>query len=66
MGTLREDQYTFMISGPIHVLRNVSDKTVEEIKPHYMFNPTPPPPKKKKNRALYEILWKNIVELDMP
>jgi hypothetical protein len=31
MGTLREDQYTFMIiSGSIHALRNVSDKNCRE------------------------------------
>jgi len=36
---------------------------VEKIKTHFMFNNSPPP---KKKIALYEIIWKNTVELGRP
>jgi len=39
-------------------------KILEKIKPHMFsyFYLCPPP----ENRAIYEILWKNVVEPDMP
>jgi len=39
-GTLLEDEYTFLIvSRSIHLMmRNVSDKVVEKIKTHFLFN----------------------------
>ena len=63
MGTSREDQFTFMIvslSGPLRA-RNYSDKCFRENQTaHFVFN----------NRfcklCLYDIKWKNIVELDRP
>jgi len=64
MGTLHEDQYTFMII-PCWVLlrvRNVSDKSCRENQSTYlMFNFLPPI-----NLAVYEIIWKNMVEPDWP
>jgi hypothetical protein len=41
-------------------------KAVEEIKAHTLFLIIPPPPPKKKNCAVYEIIWKNVVEPDRP
>ena len=36
-------------------------KFVEKIKTHFMFiNPFP------ENRAIYEIMWKNMIDPDMP
>jgi len=60
-GTLREDQYTFFIISRSFLLRirNVSDKSCrEKIKTHFMFSNFFP----QKNRAVYEIMWKSIVE----
>ena len=61
-GTLNEDQYTFLITSHSFRLRirNVSDKRCRENQnTHFVFN--------KlffflENRAVYEIMWKNIVE----
>jgi hypothetical protein len=58
MGTLHEDQYTFLIisySVPLG-MKNVSDKSCKENQnTHVMFNTF-------FNHAVYEIMWKNIVE----
>jgi hypothetical protein len=61
-GTLHEDQYTFMnISHPILLrMRNISDKFVEKIKTHILLSVAFP----FENRALYKIMWKNIVQPD--
>jgi len=62
MGTLHEDQYTFLIICHSFLLRmrNVSDKSCREYQnTHFIFNNYPPP---KKNYAIYEMMWKNIVE----
>jgi hypothetical protein len=61
--TLHEDQYTFSIicHSIILRMRNVSDKVVEKIKTHVLCSLT-----LFQNRAVYEITWKNIVELDRP
>jgi len=42
-------------------MRNVSYKTVEKVKTHFMFHNI-----FFLNRAIYEIIWKNIGELDRP
>jgi hypothetical protein len=39
-------------------MRNFSDKFVEEIKKHILSSMVFPP----ENRAVYEIMWKNIVQ----
>jgi hypothetical protein len=59
-GTLNEDQYTFMIiSRSILRMRNVSDESCRENQhTHIMFTNF------SKDRAVYEITWKNVVELD--
>jgi len=41
-------------------MRNVSDKFVEKIKTHFMFSNF----FFFENLAVYEIMWKNIVEAD--
>ena len=58
MGTLHEDRYTFsIISRSILIkMRNISDKIVEKIETHFMFNNF-----FFENIAAYEIMWKNIV-----
>ena len=44
-------------------MRNVSDKIVQKVKTHILCsNPT----FFYKNCAVYEIMWKNIIELDRP
>jgi hypothetical protein len=40
-------------------MRNVSDKFVEELKTHILYSATFP-----ENRAVYEIVWKSLVEGD--
>jgi hypothetical protein len=43
-------------------MRSVSDKLLEKIKTLILYPVTPLP----KNRAVYELMWKNIVEPDRP
>jgi hypothetical protein len=65
MGTLHEDQYkfSFIIYRPIFLrMRNVSDKYIEEIETHILHSVT----FFFENRAVYEIMWKNIVEWSRP
>ena len=60
MGTLREDQYTFLITSHSVLLRmrNVSDKSCRENQnTHFMFNNF-----FLKNHAVFEIMWKSVVE----
>ena len=62
-GTIRDDQYTFLIISRSFLprMRNVSDKRCRENQnTHFMFN------KFFKNCVVYEILWKNIAELGRP
>jgi len=40
--------------------RKIQTKVVEKIKTHNLWSITPPPP--FENRAVYEIMWKNMVE----
>jgi len=42
-------------------MRNVSDKILRKIKTHILYSTT-----FFENRAIYEIMWKNIVELGWP
>jgi hypothetical protein len=42
-------------------MRNISDKFVEKIKTHFMLNHF-----FSENRAVYEIMWKNMVGPDRP
>jgi len=65
MGTLHEDQYTFFIISHsfLRRVRNVSDKSCRENQNTYVvcsnfFSP--------ENRAVYEIMWKKIVECGRP
>ena len=52
-------KYAFMsISRPIILMRNVSDKIVEKILCSVTFF--------SENRAVCEIMWKNIVKPDRP
>ena len=63
MGTLLEDQYTFLIVylSVLVRMRNISDKRCKENQnTHFMFNNIFSP----KNRAVYEIMWKKLVESD--
>jgi hypothetical protein len=43
-------------------MRKVSEKVAEKIKTNFMCRSFFPP----ENRALYEIMWKNMVEPDRP
>jgi hypothetical protein len=40
-------------------MKNISDKSVEKIETHCIFSKFPPP---TENRAVYEVMWKNIIE----
>jgi len=60
MSTSHEDQYTFMIMS--HSLLLKIKNVVEKIKTHILCSVT----FILKNHAFYEIMWKNIVEPDMP
>ena len=46
-------------------MRNISDTSYRENQnTHFVFKNSPPPP--DENRAVYEIMWKNIVESGRP
>jgi len=65
MGTLRDDQYTFLIISRSVLLRtrNVSDKSCREHQnTHFVFNNF----FFFENRAVCEMTWKNCVEPDRP
>jgi len=59
-GALHEDRCTLVIIPRwiLLVTRNVSDKVVEKIKTHFVFNNFFLLSFSFKNRALYEIMWK--------
>ena len=66
-GTLHEDQNTFFIISLSVLLRmrNVSVKScTENQNTYFVFSNFPPLP--PQNRAIYEIMWKNIVERGRP
>jgi len=61
-GNLHEDQYTFSISHSVLLrMKNFLEKVVENIKTHISCSIT-----SFKNCAIYEIMWKNIVEWGRP
>ena len=61
--TLHEDRCTFMVISCWILLRmrNVSDKFVQKIKTHFVFNNF-----FFENRVVYEVMWKYIVERERP
>jgi hypothetical protein len=62
MCSLHEDKYTFLIISCSFLLRikNVSDESCRENQnTRFVFNNSPPPPE---NLAVYETMWRNIVE----
>ena len=62
-GTLHEGQCTFLITSrsvPFR-MRNVSEKIVEKIKTHIFCSMT-----FLKYRAVYEVMWKDIVQPGRP
>ena len=64
MGTLHEDIITFMTTSCWILLRmrNVADKSCNENQnTHLVINNF-----SSENRAIYEMVWKNLVELDRP
>jgi len=63
VGTLHEDQYAFLIVSRsiIPRMRMFQTKVVEKIKTHFV-----PITFFFENRAVYEIMWKNIVQPDGP
>jgi hypothetical protein len=62
-GTLHEDQYTFLIISPLVLLRmrNVSYKSCRKIQNTFYFQYI-----FSENRAVYERLWKNILDPEKP
>ena len=63
-GTLHEDQYTFLIISHSFLLRmrDVSDKSCRENQnTYFIFNKH-----FVENRTVYEIMWKNNLELGRP
>ena len=65
-GTLHEDRCTFMIrSRCIFVsMKNVSDKSCRGNQNMlFTFSISPPSPE---NRAVYNIMWKNVADSDRP
>jgi hypothetical protein len=68
-GNLQEDQYTFSIISRSVLLgmRNISDKICRENQnTHFTFNCFSSPPPSPENRAVYEIMWKNMVDPERP
>jgi len=47
-------------------MRNISDRTVEKIKTHFMSNKPVPLLTPPENRAAYEKMWENTVDQDRP
>jgi hypothetical protein len=63
MGTLQEDLCTFMISRSILLkMINVSDKCYRENQNTIFCSIN----FFSENRAIYEMMWKNMVETDVP
>jgi hypothetical protein len=61
-GSLLAELCTVMISRCILLrMRSVSDKVVEKIKTHILYSIA-----FSENRAVYEIMWQNMVEPDRP
>jgi hypothetical protein len=65
MSILHEDKYTFIVISHLVLprMRNVSDKISRgNQNTHFMFSNFFSP----ENRAVYEVMWKNVVEPDKP
>ena len=64
MGTLHEDLFIFMtISRSVLLrIRNILSKIVEKIKTQILCSISFPPPPPLENHAVYDIMWKIIVE----
>ena len=60
IGTLHEDKYTFLIISRSALLRIT---VVEKIKTLILCSNPPPPPE---NHAVYEIMWKSVLEPGRP
>ena len=64
MGTLHEEQYTFITisCSVLFRMRNISDEScIENQNTNFMFHYL-----SFENRSVYEIMWKHIVQMDMP
>jgi hypothetical protein len=64
MGTLHEDQYTLLIISRsfLRRMKNVLEtKFVEKIETHILYSIA-----FFDNLAIYEIMWKNVLERDRP
>jgi hypothetical protein len=61
-GPLHEDQYEVLIksSSVLRIMKSVANKCRENQNTQFMFTNSPPPP--NENSAVYEIMWKTIVE----
>jgi hypothetical protein len=66
LGTLHKDQHTCLIIFAHFFLEweMFQTKVVAKIETHFFLNNPPPPP--PPNHALYETMWKNIVEPGRP
>ena len=51
------DYHTCVSRSVLLRMKNLSDKVSEKIKTHFMFNTF-----SFENRAVYEIMWKNILQ----
>jgi len=59
---MKTNTHFFIISRSVLLrMRNFSDKFVQKIKTHFMFNKFFPP-----YCAIYETMWKNMVDPDRP
>jgi hypothetical protein len=64
-GTLHDELFAFMISRLILlIMRNISDRVFRQNKKktHFVLKNIPPP----ETRAVYEIMWENMVERGRP
>ena len=63
-GTVREDLLSFMLikCSIVHIMRNLLYRIIDKIKTLIVSSMTFFPP----NRAVYEIMWKSILEPDRP
>jgi len=65
MGTLHEDQYTFLIIPPsvLHRMKNVPNRICRKNKKHILCSITI---FFLKNRVIYGVMWKSTVKQDRP
>jgi hypothetical protein len=60
---LGKDTFKFIIIYRWQIRMSSSDKVVQETKTHILCSITSPPPQ---NTAVYEMMWKNMLETDTP